>query len=104
MFRHLTGNDPRPHFFHQSNLADYNPALPAVHPARAASCTRSSTRSWTATRRPSTARARRCVQLTSAQIAETLARQEAWAAGAGRGDARGSRTVAYTYATAAPRR
>ena len=30
MFRHLTGNDPRPHYFHQSNLADYNPALPDV--------------------------------------------------------------------------
>ena len=28
MFRHLVGNDPRPHYFHQSNLADYNPALP----------------------------------------------------------------------------
>ena len=44
------------------------------------------------------------VQLTSAQIAETLARQEAWAAARGRGHARGSRTAAYTYATAAPRR
>ena len=30
MFRHLTDNDPRPHFFHQSNLADYNPALPGT--------------------------------------------------------------------------
>src|SRR5262249_39119543 len=32
MFGHLTGNDPRPHFFHQSNLADYNPALPDTDP------------------------------------------------------------------------
>ena len=31
MFRHLDGNDPRPHYFHQSNLADYNPALPDAH-------------------------------------------------------------------------
>ena len=34
MFRHLTDNDPRPHFFHQSNLADYNPALPDTDPAQ----------------------------------------------------------------------
>ena len=32
MFGHVTGNDPRPHFFHQSNLADYNPALPETDP------------------------------------------------------------------------
>ena len=32
MFRHVMGNDPRPHFFHQSNLADYNPALPETDP------------------------------------------------------------------------
>ena len=60
MFRHLTDNDPRPHFFHQSNLADYNPALPGHRtPTRAGSCTRSSTRSSIATRRRSTARTRR---------------------------------------------
>ena len=32
MFRHLMGNDPRPHYMHQSNLADYNPALPETDP------------------------------------------------------------------------
>ena len=32
MFRHVMGNDPRPHFIHQSNLADYNPALPETDP------------------------------------------------------------------------
>ena len=32
MFRHVMGNDPRPHFMHQSNLADYNPALPETDP------------------------------------------------------------------------
>ena len=39
MFRHLTGNDPRPHYFHQTNLADYDPALPD-DPDRAGSSTR----------------------------------------------------------------
>jgi hypothetical protein len=32
MFRHLMGNDPRPGFAHQSNLADYDPALPETDP------------------------------------------------------------------------
>ena len=80
MFRHLAGNDPRPHFFHQSNLADYNPALPGPIPTRAGSSTRSSARSWTATRRPSSARTAPLLQLTPTEIAATLARQEAWAA------------------------
>ena len=32
MFGHMAGNDPRPHYFHQSNLADFNPALPDTDP------------------------------------------------------------------------
>jgi hypothetical protein len=28
MFRHLMDNDPRPHYFHQTNIAGYNSALP----------------------------------------------------------------------------
>ena len=32
MFRHVVDNDPRPHYIHQSNLADYNPALPETEP------------------------------------------------------------------------
>ena len=32
MFGHLMGNDPRPHYVHQSNLADWNPALPETDP------------------------------------------------------------------------
>ena len=28
VFQHVTGNDPRPHYAHQSNLADWNPVLP----------------------------------------------------------------------------
>ena len=65
MFRHVMGNDPRPHYFHQSNLADYNPALPETDTtARAASSTRSSTRCSSATRRRSTARSAPLMQLT----------------------------------------
>ena len=51
MFRHVVDNDPRPHYIHQSNLADYNPALPETHPARAGSPTRSSAACWRATSR-----------------------------------------------------
>jgi hypothetical protein len=32
VFGHITGNDPRPHFAHQSNFADYNAALPETDP------------------------------------------------------------------------
>ena len=97
MFRHLTGNDPRPHFFHQSNLADYNPALPDDHPARAASCTRSSTRCWTATTRLRP-RGAPLVQLTSGRPRR---RSSARRPGRRRRAAvrRGSRTGAYTCAT-----
>jgi hypothetical protein len=81
MFRHLTDNDPRPHFFHQSNLADYNPALPAVHPAQGgilySVIDALVDRYEAAFDRAGTP----LVQLTSGQAAETLARQEAWAAG-----------------------
>ena len=34
MFRHVVDNDPRPHYIHQSNLADYNPALPETDPGQ----------------------------------------------------------------------
>ena len=80
MFRHLTGNDPRPLFMHQSNLADYNAALPETDPNQGgilypvidgllaryeAGFDRSSTP---------------LVQLTSSQIAAALAQQSTWAA------------------------
>jgi hypothetical protein len=80
MFRHVMGNDPRPHFMHQSNLADYNPALPETDPNQGgilypvidgllarydAGIDRASAP---------------LVDLTSSQIAATLARQSAWAA------------------------
>ena len=32
VFGHITGNDPRPHYAHQSNFADYNAALPETDP------------------------------------------------------------------------
>ncbi|MGZ8632646.1 MAG: hypothetical protein ACXWZZ_02170, partial [Solirubrobacteraceae bacterium] len=32
MFRHLMDNDPRPHYFHQTNIAGYNPALSETDP------------------------------------------------------------------------
>jgi hypothetical protein len=32
VFGHITGDDPRPHYAHQSNFADYNPALPETDP------------------------------------------------------------------------
>jgi hypothetical protein len=31
VFGHITGDDPRPHYAHQSNLADYNPLLPETY-------------------------------------------------------------------------
>ena len=86
MFRHLMGNDPRPHFMHQSNLADYNPALPETDPNQGgilypvidgllgrydATIDRAKTP---------------LVQLTSAQVAATLAQQSAWAAHLAAGD------------------
>lgn len=86
MFRHLMGNDPRPHFMHQSNLADYNPALPETDPNQGgvlypvvdgllgrydAEIDRA--------KAP-------LIQLTSAQIGDTLAQQSAWAAHLAAGD------------------
>ena len=86
MFRHLMGNDPRPHFMHQSNLADHNPALPETDPNQGgvlypvvdgllgrydAAIDRA--------KAP-------LIQLTSAQVAATLDRQSAWAARLAAGD------------------
>ena len=80
MFRHVVDNDPRPHYVHQSNLADYNPALPETNPDQGgiaypvfgglldryeASFDRASAP---------------LVQLTHTQIGQTLAQQNAWAA------------------------
>jgi hypothetical protein len=80
MFRHLMGNDPRPHFMHQSNMADYNPALPETHPDQGGILYPVIggllERYDTTVDRSKTP----LVQLTSAQVAATLAQQRAWAA------------------------
>jgi hypothetical protein len=80
MFRHLMGNDPRPHYMHQSNLADHNPGLPETDPNQGgvlyAVVGPLLARYDAAIERGSTP----LVQLTSTQIAQTLARQDAWAA------------------------
>jgi hypothetical protein len=80
MFRHLMGNDPRPHFVHQSNLADYNPALPETDPNQGGivySVFGALLQRYdTAIDRASTP----LVQLSTAQIAQTLSQQDTWAA------------------------
>jgi hypothetical protein len=86
MFRHLMGNDPRPHFMHQSNLADYDPALPetdanqggVLYPVVDGLLGRYDT---TVDRAKAP-----LVQLTSAQVAATLAQQNTWAAHLAAGD------------------
>ena len=86
MFRHLMGNDPRPHFMHQSNMADYDPALPDTDPNQGGILypvvDGLLERYDTTVDRASTP----LVQLTSAQVAATLARQNAWAAHLAAGD------------------
>jgi hypothetical protein len=80
MFRHIMGNDPRPDFMHQSNLADYNPALPETDPNQGgivyAVIDPLLTRYETYVDRASTP----LMQLTPTQIAATLAQQNDWAA------------------------
>jgi hypothetical protein len=83
MFRHLTGNDPRPHFFHQSNLADFNPALPEtdpnqggiLYPVIGALVDR-----YAAAYNVTLPAGEPLVQLTTTQVADVLARQDAWTA------------------------
>jgi hypothetical protein len=80
MFRHVMGNDPRPHYMHQSNLADYNAALPETDPGQGgvlyAVVDPLLTRYDTYIERGSTP----LVQLTSTQISQTMARADTWAA------------------------
>jgi hypothetical protein len=80
MFRHVMGNDPRPHYMHQSNLADYNAALPQTDPGQGgvlyAVVDPLLTRYDAYIERGSTP----LVQLTSTQISQTMARADTWAA------------------------
>ena len=80
MFRHVMGNDPRPHFMHQSNLADYDPALPETDPDQGGilypmidGLVGRYETYFDRTDEP-------LVQLTSAQIGATLQQQATWAA------------------------
>ncbi len=79
MFRHVVDNDPRPHYIHQSNLADYNPALPETDPNQGGIAYpvfgALVTRYETAFDRASAP----LIALTHTQIGQTLAQQGAWA-------------------------
>jgi hypothetical protein len=71
VFGHAMGNDPRPHYFHQSNLAQSTEAEGAVfYPVLDAMLARYAT--YFNASAP-------IVQLTPTQIGELLARQEGWA-------------------------
>ncbi|MGB2711131.1 MAG: hypothetical protein WBC33_06405 [Conexibacter sp.] len=71
IFGHVLGNDPRPHYFHQSNLADSTVAGGAVfYPVLNATLAR-----YVASFNASSP----IVQLTPTQIGEQLARQDTWA-------------------------
>ncbi len=80
MFRHLMGNDPRPHFVHQSNLAGWDPNLPEsdtntqggiVYAVFGGLLNRYDT-TFNRSVAP-------LIQLTSRQVAATLSQQNAWA-------------------------
>jgi len=80
MFGHLMGNDPRPHYIHQSNLADWNPALPETDPNQGGilyAVIDGLLGNWYDKYfdRPTTP----LVQLTQTQIGAELARQKQWA-------------------------
>jgi hypothetical protein len=80
MFRHVMGNDPRPHYMHQSNLADYNAALAETDVNQGgvlyAVVDPLLTRYDTYIERGSSP----LVQLTSTQISQTMLRADTWAA------------------------
>jgi hypothetical protein len=71
MFGHMMGNDPRPHYFHQTNLAESStPGGGVLYPVLDAMRARYA-RYFNATSP--------IVQLTQTQIGDLLARQDAWA-------------------------
>ena len=70
MFRHITGNDPRPHYFHESNLADSGASGGAPFYALMNQVLAQYHRYFTV---PLT-------QLSPTQIGDELARQQAWSA------------------------
>ena len=72
MFTHVMGNDPRPHYFHQTNLANYDSGGGVLYPVVDELLSR-----YDAAFDRSSAP---LVQLTATQIGDELARQAAWQA------------------------
>lgn len=81
MFRHLMDNDPRPHFMHQSNLADYNPALPPVHESQGGILYAVLDPLLDRYEQTFDRSVAPLVQPTSREVAALLSRQKAWADG-----------------------
>ena len=82
IFGHMMGNDPRPHYFHQTNLAESNRAEGAVlYPVVDATLALYD-RYFVAASAP-------IQQLTHAQIGTLLAQQSAW------GSANGATVIGY---------
>jgi hypothetical protein len=76
MFTHMMGNDPRPHYFHQTNLAESEAREGAVlYPV--VDAVRSTYDGYFASNAP-------IAQLTYSQIGDLLARQGAWATASAR--------------------
>ncbi len=94
IFGHMMGNDPRPHFFHQTNLAESERPEGAVfYPVLNATLADYS--HWFNASEP-------IVQLTPTQISEQLARQEGWSTASGvTGYIEGTRVVVANGGTAA---
>jgi hypothetical protein len=72
MLGHMMGNDPRPHYFHQTNLAESESAEGAVFYPVLNATLADYARSFNASEP--------IVQLTPTQISDQLGRQEAWGA------------------------
>ena len=74
------GERPRPHYFHQTNIAQSDLTKADTDTRSAARSTPSSTRCSSATTPASTARRRRSCSSPTTQIAQTLVQQGAWSA------------------------
>ncbi len=80
MFGHLTGNDPRPHYFHQTNIAQANPNAPTTDTSVGGTLYAvidSLLGRYDAVFDRGSAP---LIQLSQQQIADTLAQQDGWAA------------------------
>ena len=79
MFGHLTGNDPRPHYFHQTNIAQSNADAPDHRHDGRRHALRGHRQAARALRRGLRPRQGPALQLTHRQVADDLAQQEALA-------------------------